>query len=83
MWPRHPPVLAKVWWHNPAWLPGVVGMSVLTMLLELALAAADIGPHGLVLLQQPAQPAQGFTGQLLRGLGTEILAGELLKQNSP
>lgn len=28
-------------------------------------------------------PADGFVGQLLRGLGTNVLAGLLLKQNSP
>lgn len=46
----HPPVLAQVWWHNPARWLGAVGMSVLTVLLELVFTAADTGLHSLELL---------------------------------
>lgn len=68
-----------VWWHNPEWCPSMVGMSVHTMLLELALMVADVGLHSLVLLQHPAQPARGFMAQLLRGLRTELPTGGILK----
>lgn len=51
------PVLAKVWLHNPEWWPSMVGMSVRTTLLELALMVTDMGFHSLMLLQHPAEPA--------------------------
>lgn len=54
MWPCHPPVLAKVWWHNLAWWPSMVELLALTLLLELAVMAADMGPHDFMLLREPA-----------------------------
>lgn len=75
---KGPVAQASTWWL------GMVGaVLVLTVLLELALTAADMGAHDFTLLHEPAQVAWGLVGWVLRGLRAKLLAGELLKRNSP